>query len=316
LPEAITDRTAEALAGFAETAEDADADPAARRDAIRLLAHAPWDVAADSLSRLLVEEPDQALRIAAAQALAARVEPEVADRLLEPWRSLTPAVRREVAQGMVARSDRAGALLDAMEQGILAPRDLDANQSRRLRDHPTPEVRDRARSLLASSLPAERAAVLERYREAIEMPADPHRGREVFRRLCTTCHRLEDQGVVVGPDIGDTRTRTKPALLSDILNPNEAIDANYVSYTVATVDGQVLGGLIASETASALTLLRAEGQTETILKQEIDEIQSDGVSLMPEGIEQDLTVQEMADLLDYLKNWRYIDGVVPLSEQE
>lgn len=316
LPKAVADRTAQALAGFAGTAENADADPAARRDAIRLLAHAPWEAAADSLSRLLVEEPDQALRIAAAQALAARIEPEVADRLLEPWRSLTPAVRREVAQGMVARSDRAGVLLDAMEQGILAPRDLDANQSRRLRDHPTPEIRDRARSLLASSLPAERAAVLENYRAAIEMPADPHRGREVFRRLCTTCHRLEDQGVVVGPDIGDTRTRTKAALLSDILNPNEAIDANYVSYTVATVDGQVLGGLIASETASALTLLRAEGQTETILKQEIDEIQSDGVSLMPEGIEQDLTVQEMADLLDYLKNWRYMDGVVPLSEQE
>ncbi|WP_169979963.1 PVC-type heme-binding CxxCH protein [Tautonia rosea] len=316
LPEAIADRTAEALAGFGETAEDADADPAARRDAIRLLAQAPWDVAGDSLSRLLVEEPDQGLRIAAAQALAARTEPEVADRLLHPWRSLTPAVRREVAQGMVARADRAGALLDAMEQGLLAPRDLDANQSRRLRDHPTPEVRDRARSLLASSLPAERVAVLERYQEAIEMPADPHRGREVFRRLCITCHRLEDQGVVVGPDIGDTRTRTKAALLSDILNPNEAIDANYVSYTVATVDGQVLGGLIASETASALTLLRAEGQSETILKQEIEEIRSDGVSLMPEGIEQDLTVQEMADLLDYLKNWRYMDGVVPLTGQE
>jgi putative heme-binding domain-containing protein len=316
LPEAIAGRTAEALAGFADLAEDADADPTARRDAIRLLADAPWDVSDGALSRLLVDEPDQGLRIAAAQALAARAEPEVADRLLGPWRSLTPAVRREVAQGMVARPDRAGALLDAMEQGILAPRDLDANQSRRLRDHPTPEVRDRARSLLASSLPAERAAVLERYREAIEMSADPHRGREVFRKLCTTCHRLEDQGVEVGPDIGDTRTRTKAALLTDILNPNEAIDANYVSYTVATVDGQVLGGLIASETASALTLMRAEGQTDTILKQEIDEIQSDGVSLMPEGVEQDLTVQEMADLLDYLKNWRYMDGVVPLSEQE
>ncbi|MEW4568478.1 PVC-type heme-binding CxxCH protein [Tautonia sp. JC769] len=316
LPGAIAAQTAEALAGFADLAEDADADPTARRDAIRLLADAPWDVADGALSRLLVEEPDQGLRIAAAQALAARAEPEVAARLLGPWRGLTPAVRREVAQGMVARADRAGALLDAMEQGILAPRDLDANQSRRLREHPTPEVRDRAQSLLASSLPAERAAVLERYQEAIELPADPHRGREVFRKLCTTCHRLEDEGVVVGPDIGDTRTRTKAALLTDILNPNEAIDANYVSYTVATVDGQVLGGLIASETASALTLMRAEGQTDTILKQEIDEIQSDGVSLMPEGIEQDLTVQEMADLLDYLKNWRYMDGVVPLSEQE
>ena len=253
------------------------------------------------------------LRIAAARALAARSEPEVAQLLLGPWRSLTPAVRREVAQEMLSRPERSVALLDAMDEGVLMPRDLDANQARRLLDHRTPEIRDRARSLLASSLPSDRAAVLEQYREVLTIPSDPHRGREVFRRLCSTCHRIEDHGVAVGPDIGDTRTRTKEALLSDILNPNGAIDANYVTYTVATVDGQVLGGLIAVETASALTLMRAEGQSDTILKQDIEEIQSDGVSLMPEGIEKDLTLQEMADLLDYLKNWRYMDGLVPVA---
>jgi virulence factor Mce-like protein len=112
---------------------------------------------------------------------------------------------------------------------------------------------------------------------------------------------------------GDTRTKTEEALLSDIINPNGAIDANYLSYTVATANGQILNGLIASETASALTLLRAEGQSDTVLKRDVEEIRSDGVSLMPEGIEQDITVDQMADLLDYLKNWRYMDGAVPVD---
>jgi putative membrane-bound dehydrogenase-like protein len=314
LPETVADRTAAALSGFAKVAGDPDLAIEARVDAIRLLAQAPWDVAAPTLSRLLEAEPVQDLRVAAARALASRLEPEVAGILLEPWRTLTPAVRREVATALVSRPERAAPLLDALEAGVVVPGDLDATQTRRLTDHPTPEVRDRARSLLASRLPGDRAEALQRYQAALSLPSDPHRGREVFRRTCATCHVIEGFGTAVGPDIGDTRTKTKEQLLSDIINPNGAIDANYVTYTVATVDGQVLGGLIASETAAALTLLRAEGQSDTLLKQDIEEIRSDGISLMPEGIEKDITVDQMADLLDYLKNWRYMDGVVPVGD--
>ncbi|WP_158633643.1 PVC-type heme-binding CxxCH protein [Tautonia sociabilis] len=312
LPEAVVDRTASALARLSDVAEDPDRPEDDRLRAIRLLAQAPGTVALPALARLLVDEPIQDLRIASARALAARPEPEAAGILLDPFRSFTPPVRRAVASALLSRPDRASALLDAIEDGRLSPRDLDADQSRRLRDHPSAEVRDRARSLLASSLPGDRAEALKRYRAALELPSDPSRGREVFRRACATCHQIEGIGAVVGPDIGDTRTKTKEALLSDILNPNGAIDANYLSYTVATVDGQVVTGLIAAETASALTLLRAEGQSDTVLKRDVEEMRSDGVSLMPEGLEKDITVDQMADLLDYLKNWRYMDGAVPL----
>ena len=313
LPDAVADRTAAALSGFAAIAADPGLPVEARTDALRLLSHAPWEVAAPTLDSILNDEPIQELRIASARALSSRTEPEVAEILLEPWRTLTPAVRREVASAMLSRPERASALLDALDAGLLSPGDLDATQSRRLTDHRSPEIRDRARSLLASRLPGDRAEALERYRPALTLPADPHRGREVFRRACATCHVIEGFGTAVGPDIGDTRTKTKEQLLSDIINPNGAIDANYVTYTVATVDGQVLGGLIASETASALTLLRAEGQSDTVLKQDIEEMRSDGISLMPEGIEKDITVDQMADLLDYLKDWRYMDGAVPVG---
>jgi putative heme-binding domain-containing protein len=79
--------------------------------------------------------------------------------------------------------------------------------------------------------------------------------------------------------------------------------------------GKVLTGLIASETASSLTLKRAENQTETVLRQDIDEIQSLGTSLMPEGLEKSISVEEMADLLHYLKNWRYAEGGVPVGQE-
>src|SRR5207249_10391341 len=125
------------------------------------------------------------------------------------------------------------------------------------------------------------------------------------------CHRVAGIGVDVGPDIADTRTKTAEALLVDILNPNQAIDNNYVNYVVTTKGGKVLSGILAAETASSVTLKRAENQTDVVLRQDIDEITSTGASLMPEGLEKTISVEEMADLLSFLKNWRYLDGAVP-----
>jgi putative heme-binding domain-containing protein len=74
-----------------------------------------------------------------------------------------------------------------------------------------------------------------------------------------------------------------------------------------------VSGLIAAESASSLTLKRAEGQTDVILRQDIDEIRSSGTSLMPEGLEKNITIDEMTDLLSFLKNWRYEGGRPPAA---
>ncbi len=133
----------------------------------------------------------------------------------------------------------------------------------------------------------------------------------MFRQNCATCHRVADVGTTVGPDISDTRTKTPEVLLQDILNPNAAIDANYVNYTVVTKSGKEISGLIATESASSITLRRAENQTDLVLRQDIDEVRSTGVSLMPEGLEKTITLEQMADLISFLKNWRYLDGKTP-----
>jgi putative heme-binding domain-containing protein len=121
-------------------------------------------------------------------------------------------------------------------------------------------------------------------------------------------------GIAVGPDISDTLGKTPAAILNDILNPNAAIDSNYVNYNVTTKTGKLLTGMIANETGSAITLKRAENQTDVVLRQDIDEIQSTGVSLMPEGLEKSVTIEEMADLLKFLKNWRYGKFGVPVGK--
>jgi putative membrane-bound dehydrogenase-like protein len=300
------------LAQAAKAAADAKAEPAERLTALRLMAHAPWATAEPVLAKLVTEEGPQDVRLAAVRALAAHSQAEVAGILMKSWPAYTPALRREVQEAMLRQPDSAVFLLDEIEAKRVRPGDLDAARVRQMFSSRKPEVRERAKKLLQDTMPAERKKVLEEYAAALKRKGDARKGQEVFRKNCATCHRLSGIGVEVGPNIADAeRTRTAEQLLTDILNPNAAIDANYINYQVTLKNGRVLTGLIAAETAASLTLKRAENQTDTVLRQDIEEVRSTGTSLMPEGLEKSITVEEMADLLSFLKGWRFLDAPVP-----
>ncbi|MGC3970819.1 MAG: c-type cytochrome [Pirellulales bacterium] len=126
------------------------------------------------------------------------------------------------------------------------------------------------------------------------------RGHQVFRRECKTCHRLRDEGFEVGPNLATILHRSPDELMTHILDPNREVSPNYLEYAVDLNDGRTLTGLIAEESAVGLALRKAENVQQWILRNEIDEILSTGKSLMPEGLEQKLSPQDMADLLAFL----------------
>ena len=117
--------------------------------------------------------------------------------------------------------------------------------------------------------------------------------------------------IEVGPSIADLRTKTLEQVLVDVLQPNKAIDNNFISYTVVTDDGLQYVGIVVADTPGSVTLKMPDGKTVSVLKTEIDEMSSNGVSLMPEGLERNIPPQEMADVISFVKNWRYLDGAVP-----
>lgn len=303
----------EFFAQASQSAIDSKAALPERLACVRLVSHLSWREAGKTLAALLGDDVDQQIRLAAVRGLAGYAEPDVPALLLKGWRGYTPAVRREVTEAMFRNPARIRIMLGEIEAKRLRPGDIDAPRTRQLLKHPQPNLRALAEKLLKGNLPADRKEVLSRYREALTIKGDAKRGQEVFKKNCATCHRVNGIGIDVGPDIADSRTKTLEAFLVDILNPNQAIDNNYVNYLVTTKDGRTLTGIIAGETASSLLLKRAEGQTDTVLRTQIDEVQSTGISLMPEGLEKNITIPEMADLLSFLKNWRYIDGSVPIG---
>jgi putative membrane-bound dehydrogenase-like protein len=277
-----------------------------RIEAVQELAQLDWKMARPILAHLLAEEPSAEIRLAAVRAAAGFPEQEVAGLLVKPWKTYPPAVAREATEALLSRPERALVFLVEMEAGRISPGDLDASRRLQLLNHRRSDIRARANKLLATVATPERRKVLEDYRSALKLPGDAARGKVVFQKAtCASCHRLGGIGIQVGPDIADVRTRAPEALLVDILDPNAAIDAHYVNYLITLKNGKVLSGIIASESASSITLSRADQQTNVILRQDIepDGLAATGKSLMPEGLEKNISTQDMADLLAFLTRW-------------
>lgn len=298
-----------ALSQALAVAQDAEAPEALRCEAIDLAALA--EGSATVLTELAAGDASQAV----AQRAVAALVPAVS---LDPWRKLlagfggaTPGAQRAILDGLLTRPDRTALLLEEVAAGRLAAGAIDAARGASLLNHRDPAIRQRAEKLFADAVPADRQQVLADYQTVLAMKGDPRQGREVFAKHCATCHKVGDVGVNFAPDISDSREKTIAQLLTSVIQPNRAVDANYFSYTALTADGLGVTGLLTAETSTSVTLKESFEKSATLNRDEIVELVSTGLSLMPEGLERDIPPQHMADLLAFIKNWRYLDESSP-----
>jgi putative heme-binding domain-containing protein len=124
----------------------------------------------------------------------------------------------------------------------------------------------------------------------------------VFDKNCAQCHAFRSHGNAVGPNLGEFAGKSVADFVTAILDPNAAINPNYVAYNVETKDGRSLSGVVRGETASGLTLVQGGGAQETILRSDLQEIRASQLSLMPEGLEQAMSPQDVADLIAWIKS--------------
>jgi len=169
-----------------------------------------------------------------------------------------------------------------------------------LAKHPDPGIRGEAQRLLGSVKLARREEAVAAYRSVIDMQGNAEAGREVFKRECAKCHRLEGVGYDLGLPLASVKSRGREGVLAQILDPNREVNPAYLNYTALTDDGLTVTGMITAETATSITLRRSEKEGDTVLRTEIDEMQSSGLSIMPEGLEKQVSKAEMANLLAYL----------------
>jgi putative heme-binding domain-containing protein len=136
----------------------------------------------------------------------------------------------------------------------------------------------------------------------LSLPGDPLKGRAIWAKNCVVCHYFRGEGAGVGPNLGALTDKTPEDFLVAILDPNDAVEPRFTAYNIETKDGRSLTGIVSAENATTLTLMQAGGTHETILRSDISEIHASGLSLMPEGLDQNMSPQDLANLIAYLNS--------------
>jgi putative heme-binding domain-containing protein len=263
-----------------------------------LLGFDGYEEAAPTLLGLLDAKSALDVQQAALVSLARFRTPQVAAALLSRWSSFGPPLRREVLEVLLKRTERITALLTAVEQGVVRPTDLSVAQLNFLRTHRDEGVRQRASVVFGRVSTATRTKVVDDFLSASSLPGNVSQGRIIYQERCASCHRLGREGYALGPDLASVKTAGKEKLLVNILDPNREVAPNYLAYLVETKDGESVVGLIINETSTSLTVRQAFGKESVFLRSNLQRVESQKLSLMPEGLEAGLSLQGMADLLE------------------
>jgi putative heme-binding domain-containing protein len=300
-------RSADLMSQLLSTAKqralDSDQRDSSRVSAIRLLRLLPFEQVEPIVRQLLELQQSPAVQQAAVDLVGTATGPRAASLLLQKWAELTPQRRAQVFEVLSLRGEWLAQLMDEVEADRISRADLDPARLQILTTHPSSEIRERAQRLFAHNRAnAIRERVVADYQHALTLSGDPAAGKGHFQRVCSACHRLEQVGTAVGADLKAIRNRGMPAILLNVLDPNREVKPQYLTYVVVTTDGRVHTGMIQSESANSLTLRRPDHSSVTILRVDIEEMRSSGLSFMPEGLEKQLDQQAMADLLAYLNS--------------
>jgi putative membrane-bound dehydrogenase-like protein len=286
-------------------ASNSEASEEERTTAMRLLGRDDATAATDAarLAALLGPQHPPKVQAAAVDALARMRRPETPQLLLTGWRSHTPPLRGQILDVLLARSEWNGKLLDALDDGTIAAAHIDVSRAQRLLGLRDAALRRRAEKLLAAASNSDRQRVVAQYQPALALTADTSRGKEVFTKRCSQCHKLEGVGHEVGPDLTALSDKSPQSLLVAMFDPNKAVEDKFLDYTIVTDDGRLLRGMLARESGGAITLAAPEGKQIVVLRTEIDEMFSNGQSMMPEGLEKDVSSQDTADVIAYVRGF-------------
>jgi putative heme-binding domain-containing protein len=239
------------------------------------------------------------LHAAAIETLTSFDDPAAAQALLAGWTGYGPAARQRAVDALIRRTGWVNALLAAVEGGEVTAAAIDPVAKIRLAEHPDPAVRERAVRLLGAGK-SDRAEVVAQFQDVLTLQAGAERGEQVFEKNCAKCHVSQGERGRLGPDLSGINNKTREELLAHILDPSFEIQSNYTNYIIVDKQGRIYDGLLAAETAEAVTL-RGEYENVSLRRSEIEEMRASNVSLMPEGLEADMSRQDLADVIAYLR---------------
>lgn len=288
------------LAGARALAKDPLAEPSVRARSLLLLALDNQETARPFLEAGLSPREAPVVRAAAIRGLGRAPGDGNAAILIRAWSTLPYSDRAFIADILLADPARVKQLLDAVEGGTFSLAEWDPLRRSQLEQLKDKALADRAKKLLAKASGPKRSEVVETYRPVLTLAGDAARGKAVHEKICASCHRMGDKGFEIGPNLYAAANRGAESLLLNILDPNREVNPQYLAYVIVTNEGRVITGMITAETPTSLTLIKPGGEKEILNRSHIEEMRSTGKSLMPEGLEQQMDKQAVADLIAFM----------------
>ncbi|MEW6156680.1 MAG: PVC-type heme-binding CxxCH protein [Verrucomicrobiota bacterium] len=281
---------------------DAKAASDLRRHAFAVLSRALDRASLPAFIGLLDEAP---YRTAVIPLLARFDSAEAAQALLARFEKFSAGDRSAALDALTSRTSFAVALLDGLAAGKIKRDQLTAFHIRQLLALKNPEVDRRVASTWGKVFqsPAEKIAQINRlekvFSEAPLWAFDSGAGRLHFQKLCGQCHRLGNDGARLGPELTGAGKHGIRYYLENVIDPNAVIGTDFQMTTVETKSGDVLSGILAGETESAVTIRTTTGES-VIAKADVLQRETSEKSLMPEGLLESLNEREQIELLKFL----------------
>jgi len=300
---AVTFGDESAIESMKKTASDHSAEPESRKTALRTLLRRGKP---DLLPLLQELTADTAIRDEAIRGLAAFDDSGTPALLLRIYPKLTEAEKEDAVQTLASRPAWALALLDAVENGTVPRRDVSVFLARQLQGMKDKRVPERLAKVWGQLQPvsAQRAALTAKYKalltDAAVGKADLSKGRQMFVKNCAACHKLYDDGGDVGPQLTGAQRSNLDYILENVLDPSAVVPREYQVTVIDLQNGRRINGIIRVETEKALTV-RTANETIVVPKSEIETRTVSKLSMMPEGIFEKMTADEVRNLVGYLR---------------
>ena len=219
------------------------------------------------------------------------------DALLVHWKSYSPKRKNRVLQHILNNEKKTIGLLKAIQNKQLLASDISTAFQQLLKQHTNKTIKEQAKKYFGAQNPKRNQLIIKRLPKVTELKGNSSSGEAIFTLHCAACHKLGNSGNSYGPNLSALGDKTPHSILTAILNPNEAMEDRFNVYSLTTIDNAQYTGMIINESANGITLMDLNGQQSKILRSNIKKLSSLGRSLMPEGFEQVLSDQNLADLL-------------------
>lgn len=301
-----------AIDDLRELVTDGNAAPEARRQALQaILVGRPNDFA-PVLHDLL---GDRAVMLEALRGLALYDDPATPSRAIGAMGVYGPEERAELVNTLASRPAYARALLQAVREGALDASEVSAFHAQQIRGFGD-ETLTRELSEVWGDVRAtegEKVSFIESLKQELSADrlasAQPSEGRAIFNRSCASCHVLYGEGRNVGPDLTGSNRHLLDYLLENIVDPSASVGADFRTTLFVLQDGRILNGVVTAENERTITIQTSQDPI-TIERSEIDDSKPTATSLMPDGLLQNLSPEQIRDLFAYLQSTEQ----VPLPE--